>query len=39
MKKIVIDKQIILEKWANLLFAVLTLSAVLASLTLIWFNK
>jgi len=38
MKRVAISKKKNEENWANLVFAFLTLTSVLASLSVIWYN-
>jgi len=39
MKSVVIEKHKILDKWANLIFAIMTVSSFLLSLGILWVNR
>lgn len=39
MKNVNIEKQKMLQKWANLMFGFMTLSSLILSLVILWLNK
>jgi len=39
MKNVMIEKHKILDKWANLIFAIMTIASLLLSLTVLWLNS
>lgn len=39
MKNVTIEKQKMLQKWANLIFGLMTLSSLILSLAILWLNK
>lgn len=39
MKNVAAEKQKMLQKWANLIFGLLTVSSLIISLAILWLNK